>query len=329
MNYTREKLQSLNTEKGKPADFDEVVQTIATKVFASQEISLAEEQFVCGIVEELRDAKGEKNINIHDYTSCKNYLFRNRYILYFNDLNGYKKVFNHQGEIPIDRKRIDVSFLQKQYEDWNSFITNKSNGSELINYVSQETKHQLKKLDKYCERLQIGGHRKDYLKKSIVLHGKYIYLLVKEFYQELGKDEEIIELNGEKILIDGFTYVHTMFRHFSEQVKEHQSDKSYHFDENIGFKTVPNFLLNAIECFKNIAESNKFNNKYLKIVYNGAKYAIWFRPYTKYLKGNIKIDYYRVQTLYPIENKADLDGLIDYNEIKTNCGFSFLIKNAP
>lgn len=328
MNYTREKLQSLRSEKGKPADFEVIVQTLMDKVFANEEISLAEQQFVCGIVENIRNIKGENNLNIHDYSSCKNYLFRNRYLLYFNDLNAYKKVFNYNGEVLIDRKRIDVGFLQKQYEVWNLFIRGKLNGSDLINYVSQETKYQLIKLDEYCDRLQIGRNRKDYLKKSLVLHGKYIYLLVKEFYQELGKDEEIIDLNGEKILIDGFTYVHTMFRHFSQHIKEHQTNKSYHFDENIGFKTVPTFLLKAIECYKHLSESKRFNNRNLNIIYNGKKYAIWFKPYTKYLKGSKKVDYQRVQTFYPIEKKDDLDELKDYDEIKTNCGFIYLIKSA-
>jgi hypothetical protein len=328
MNYTREKLQSLNAQKGKPADFDEIVQTLADRVFANKEISLAEQQFVCGIVEGLRNAKGEKDLNIHDYSSCKNYVFRNRYLLYFTDLNGTKKVINFNGEIPIERKRVDVAFLQKEYDDWSLFISEKLNGSELINYVSQETKYQLKELDKYCERLQIGSNRKEYLKKSLVLHGKYIYLLVKEFYQELGKEEETTELNGEKILIDGFTYVHTMFRHFSEQIKEHQADKSYHFDENVRFKSIPDFLLEAIECYKKIPESNTFNKRSLNFMFNGKIYAIWFRPFTKYLKGNKRIDYYRVQTFYPIENKADLDKLKDYKQINTNCGFNYLIKNV-
>ncbi|AZJ36777.1 hypothetical protein [Tenacibaculum singaporense] len=327
MNYTREKLNSINAQSGKPVDFDKIVQTLANKVFANEEISLAEEQFVCPIIENLRNYQGEKELNIQDYNSCKNYLFRNKYLLYFSDLNGHKKVYDFDGEIPVEKKRVDVSFLQKEYDDWNSFISNKLNGSELINYVSQETKNQIKKLDKYCEKLSIGTNRKKYLKKSLTLHGKYIYLLVKEFYQELGKDEEIIELNGEKILIDGFTYVHTMFRHYSEQIKEHQTEKSYHFDKNIGFKSIPDFLLKAIKCYQKTPESNTFNNKCLNIIFNDRIYAIWFRPYTKYLKGNKRINYYRVQTFYPVENKNDLDKLNSYKQINTDCGFSYLIEN--
>jgi hypothetical protein len=57
---------------------------LADKFFANKEISLAEEQFACGIVQNLRNAKEEITIDIHDYCSCKNYLFqdRNFYIHY-------------------------------------------------------------------------------------------------------------------------------------------------------------------------------------------------------------------------------------------------------
>ena len=328
MTYTREKLHSLNSQKEKPENYEEVVQELANKVFAKEKISLAEEHFVCGIIENLRNKDGVKDLDIYEINSCENYLFRDRYLIYFNDLDGYKPAFNFTGEIPFNEKKKDIAFLQKQYEDWKNLIANKLNGTELINYVSQETNSQLRELEKYCSKLQIGSNRKEYLKKSIILHGKYIFLLVKEFYQELGKNEEIIELHGKQILIDSFTYVHTMFRHFAEQIKLHQKNKSYHFDENIGFKTIPNFLSDAIKCYKQSQESHSFNNNNLYIIFNKKKYAIWFRPFTKHLKGNRKVEYLRVQTFYPITNIEDLKKLSHHEEISTSCGFRFLIKNA-
>ncbi|MCH4824611.1 hypothetical protein ML462_15665 [Gramella lutea] len=328
MTYTREKLQSLNSQKERPENYEEVVQELANKVFDEEKISLAEEHFVCGIIENLRNKDGVKDLDIFELDSCENYLFRDRYLIYFNDLNGYKPVFNFNGEIPLNEKNRDVAFLQKQYEDWKTLIAKKLNGTELINYVSQETNSQLKEIEKYCSKLLIGSNRKEYLKKSIILHGKYIFLLVKEFYQELGKNEEVIELNGKQILIDSFTYVHTMFRHFAQQIKHHQENKSYHFDENIGFKTIPNFLSDAIKCFKQSEESDSYKSDRLYIIFNEKKYAIWFRPFKKHLKGNRKVEYLRVQTFYPITNSADLEKLSHHKEISTSCGFRFLKKNA-
>jgi len=240
-------------------------------------------------------------------------------------LNGHKKAFNFHREITDKEKQKDVAYLQQEYEDWNQLIQGKTNGSELINYISQETKNQLKELDKYCEKAKITDNMKDYLTKSIVLLGKYIYLQVKEFNQEHQSNEIIVDMNNEKILIDSFTFVHTMFRHFSQHIKQHQHGKSYHFDENIEFSTIPYFIQSVLECFKTISNSKQFKKHKLIILFNGKPYAIWLRPYTKYLKGNNVIKYLRVQTLYPIEERNDLSNLKTLAELKTNCGFSFLI----
>jgi len=325
MNYTRKKLDSLRNTKSKPIDFDDIVQVLVNKVEKDEEISLAEQQFVCGIVEMLKDENNIVAYDIHKKTSCKDYLFKNRYLLYHQDLNGHKKVINYDGEISFEKKKKDVAFLEKEYQEWDSFSKNKLSGSELINYVAQETNYQLKELDKYCDRLNIGSNLKKYLKKSIVLHGKYIFLLVKEFYQELGDKEEIIIVNDQKILIDAFTYVHTMFRHFAESIKEHQSGKSYHFDENIGFKIIPEFLSKILDCYKNIPESKAFNNKNLFIKFNGQIYALWFKLFSKYLKEQGQVKYFRLQTFYPVKNQSDLDGLVNHKEVKTNCGFIYLL----
>src|SRR5690606_35189264 len=145
--------------------------------------------------------------------------------------------------------------------------------------------------------------------------------------QELGKDNEVVEINGQQVLIDGFTYIHTLFRHFSEKIKGHQAGKSYHFDENIGFKEIPNFLQKAFNCFKNQPESIKFNYVNLFVNFNGEIYAIWLRRITKYVKGKEKKNYYRVQTFYPVENEIELQKVKKHLKIETNCGFSYLIEN--
>lgn len=118
-----------------------------------------------------------------------------------------------------------------------------------------------------------------------------------------------------------------MFRHFAQEIKQHQNNKSYHFDENIGFKTIPNFLSNAFKCYKQTEAKEAFNRNNLYIIFNEKKCAVWFRPFTKHLKGNKKVDYLRVQTFYPLTNNTDLENLKGYKEIPTSCGFKFLIKS--
>jgi hypothetical protein len=328
MRYSRNKLESLRLIEGKPPEFDAIVQYLVTKVLSHEEISLAEQQFVCGIVDMLRNDKNELAYDLKDYPSCSDYLFRSKYLLYFNNINGHKPVMNYNGEVSANQKIKDVSFLQKTYEDWYPIIESKLNGTSIINYVAQETKHQLRELDKYCNSLSIGCNQKKYLTKSIVLHGKYIFLLVKEFYQEQGTDKIEIDIEGKTVLIDAFTYVHTMFRHYAALIKEHQQGKSYHYDENIGFKTIPDFLVTIIKCYKLNAGHLNFNNRNIFLKLNGKFYAIWLRPFKISLPDNIHKEYLRVQTFYPIELKSDLDKFVNAIEIETDCGFTFVVKNA-
>ncbi len=325
MNYPRALLDSLYDGKEQHKDYKSIVQSLVDKIYANEELSLAEERFACGIFESLRDINGDKVNDIKKYTSCSNYLFRGKYLLYVNDLNGHKAVIDFNGEIPLAKKKEDVAFLQNEYENWKIFLEDKLNGFKLINYVAQETRQQLKQLEKFCQNMQIGSRYKDYLHKTIVLHGKYIYLLVKEFYQELGKSEEIIEISGREILVDAFTYVHTMFRHYASHIKQHQIGKSYHFDTNIGFKEVPNFLIDVLTCFKNEISLEHFNSRNIFFQFNEKPYALWFRPFRIDLPGGKRKNYLRVQTFYPIEDLEELKKLDSAIILDTNCNFKFFI----
>lgn len=323
MNYSRIELEIL-LKKSKSEEFDKVVQNLSEKIFKNNKLSLAEEHFICRIIEDLKNSEGNKAVDIFRCISCKNFLFRNRYLLYLTNLNGLYKVKDIDGQISNSRKIKDIIFLQEQYEEWNSYIRNKNNGHDLINHISSEVKKHINKINRYY-KTNINYLDRDYQKKSIVLHSKFIYLIVKEYYQELGENEQIIEMNGNLILIDSYSYVHTMFRHYSKIIKEYQVNKSYHFDQNIGYKTIPDFIFKVFEEFKKIKESNNFDFTNLNIIFNKKPYAIWLKNFTKYSKGNHKVKYKRVQTFYPIESKNELEKIINLKKIKTNFGLEYFV----
>tara|TARA_Y100000815_G_scaffold176454_1_gene160692 strand:+ start:5502 stop:6476 length:975 start_codon:yes stop_codon:yes gene_type:complete len=318
---TKKELNQLYRDPTKSENYDAIVQDLYTRGYNNEPLSLAEECFIGGIIEQLRDKDNNRAHKIEDFEGCKNYHFRSRYLRYVNDLNGHKQVMDYYGPIPEDLKVKDITFLQKTYEEWKTHLEGKINGFRLINYVAQELKHQLKEVDRFALRLQIGSRYKEYLRKTLFLHAKYIFLLVKEFYEELGQDEEYIEIQGNVILVDGFTYVHTMFRHYASHIKQHQMNKSYHFDQNIGFKEIPNFLLKALQYFK--AFELPFNGKSIYFNFNGKPYAIWFRLIKKSLPGGIQKEYLRVQTFYPIENPTEKSKLSKMLLTPRNKDFSF------
>lgn len=105
-NHTTRTIGAMKTLGG----YDRIVQELCNKVFNDEEITLAEEYFVGGIIEQLRIEKGDRAFKIEDYGRCENYRFRSRYLRYVNDLNGHKDVMDYDGPIPTEQKRKDCRY---------------------------------------------------------------------------------------------------------------------------------------------------------------------------------------------------------------------------
>lgn len=324
MKYSREKLNSFLDKPFNKAEYDAIAQDLVNSVLRGEKVSLAEESFACSIISLLRTPDtNELAYDITKIDSCKNYRFKNKYLHYFADLNGNKIVIDAHGEIPIERKRIDVEFLEKEYNAWKQFLKTKLNENNLIGFVARETEYQVKELYKFGVKRMLGSRFLSYLEKSLTLHGKYIYLTVQESFQEQGKEELTFDFDGNKILIDSYSYVHTLFRHYSQSIKEHQLDKSYHFDQNINFKDIIGFLLELLTCYSKSNSSTFFNKQNLYFKFKGVYYALWFKKVNKTLKGGAQTEYLRVQTLYPVQLKEELEKIGKLKSEVTNCGFEF------
>ena len=164
----------------------------------------------------------------------------------------------------------------------------------------------------------MGSRYFEYLKKSITLHGKHIFLTVKEFYQELNADEQIVQIKHINILIDPYSYVHILFRHYSKNIKKHQSDKSYHFDHNIDFKNIPLILNDILNCYKNEIDHSHFNEQNIYVKINDTIYAIWFKKIIKNIKGGTKLEFLRAQTFYPVEAQYEMEKIKNMSIQKTS-----------
>lgn len=57
----------------KPKAYDDIVQELYTKAYTNESLSLAEERFIGGIIEQLRDKDGDRTHRIEDFEGCKNY----------------------------------------------------------------------------------------------------------------------------------------------------------------------------------------------------------------------------------------------------------------
>ena len=303
----------------------QATQDLINKLTQGQDLSLAEEEYVRFTLDIISANNSELEIQPLDFKGCENYWFKQRYLLHFRDLNCLGRVYDAKGEIDLDQKIKDKGLLEQEYQKWKQKIYSKSNGEKLFEYLSLETLHHINKLDKYCDTASIGHLRKEYLTKSLVLHGKYIYLLVKEYFQELGSDEEKIDVFTNTVLIDSYCYVHILFRHFAALIKEHQISKSYHYDENIDYRSIPDFLKGIVLQFSEVVPPTKFDKRSINFVFNKKTYTIWFRPFTVHRPGKIVESSLRLQSFYPVELAGDVIRTAALSKVFVSEKLTFLI----
>lgn len=299
----------------------EVTQSLIDSLTSGENLSLAEEDYVCFALSTMHNGDAEQNIPIDQFEGCKNYLFRSKYICYFNDLDGYKRILNSKGEINQEQKEKDRKYFEDEYQIWLEKTYINQTGNQSLDYLTKETRHHIKDIRKFCSSNYIGHFRREYLIKSIVLHSKFIYLLVTEYFEEKENNRVEIELKGSKIQIDSYCYIHILFRHFASQLKLHQADKSYHFDRSIHFRHLPDFIVSILECYNEMAANDQFNNQSIGFIYNETMYEVWFKS----INNGTSL---RLQTLYPVENPKDRQRLNNLTKIEYNEQLTFLMKNA-
>ncbi|SEO94089.1 hypothetical protein SAMN05444671_3950 [Flavobacterium sp. CF108] len=83
MNYKRKKLQSFSANLPDKLEYGSTAQDLINKAYRGEIITLAEEQFVCSVIRQLRDTDGKIYTQIKDVDFCKNYRFRSTYMLFF------------------------------------------------------------------------------------------------------------------------------------------------------------------------------------------------------------------------------------------------------
>jgi hypothetical protein len=293
---------------------------------SSDELSMAEARYICNCLPVLRSSEtDEANLDPYDFPKCKEAFFSVRYLIYHNDINGYRRNTDWNGKIPLDIQQRDIEFLEQQYQEWVLIIERENHSDAILKNLASETRHQLKKIEAYSNQVGYGQHRREYLRKSITLHGKYIYLLTKEYYEELGALEQIISINGKKIVIDSFAYIHSFFGHFAAHIKVYQQDKSYFSDEKIDFKNFPQIIFEIITTYFDSFGDTSFNGRSIYFRLRGTISAIWFRPMKRSLRGGMVENFLRLQTFYPVTSARDLGVVRSLSERLINSELSFFI----
>lgn len=303
-------------------DYVKVQEELVRKIVNHQEVSLAEEFFACDNLRVSFDSDGNP-YPVTDVDGCTNSNFVYIYLTHYKDINCYNKVARLGVLISNEECTANRLFLQNESTSWLNVIESESHDRTII-YLRQEVKHQIKNIKKYCATAQLGHFYKEYLIKNTILHSKFIYLRVKEFFQELGSDSIVFELFGHTILIDSYFYIHILFRHYAASIKEHQQEKSYHI-ENFDYSCMPIIMKNIILMYGAYASPQHFNKREIAFTLKNTLYSLWFKASSIKVNG-VDTPCLRLQTFYPVDSIKEKTRLTNYADVHADDGITFLIE---
>jgi len=305
----------------------EIVETLLSKLNNKEKLTLAESKFIClGLRRIYKEAEQIPAFSADNFNQCSDFLFWSKYLIYWDSHDGIGVIKDGPNSIVSDdQKKEDVEFLNGHYLQWKDVVYSRKFDNAILQTIANETVRLIKEITDYLKNIGKGENWRRRAEKSLILHSKYLYYQVSEYYEEDNAEEETITLCGSLIVIDYFVYVHTLFGHFAEQVKFGRPGKSYHRNTNVDFRNIPQEILSILSLYIGNIDCNKFNKQYLFFNKDGIDCAIWFRPLNRFLKGGIMQSYLRAQTFYPIELKKDIDKVKNMDILKINNSLSFYI----
>ena len=271
-----------------------------------------EKEFLCTC---LKLTDYEDDGNPEDFDACSSFVFKQLYLTYFSSALGSAEFYKaHKGTIyivPEKEKIKDFKYLQRECDRWIKEIEKTNHSDQILQQLASETRTELKNHKKNSGKLFFRRQKERYAmqKDKYILHSKFIYLLVKQVFENHESEDFEFEFLGHNIEIDSYSMIHIINRHYAEIIKENPQ-KTYHIEDfepdkiHIRLKDI----LKRIE-HSGIIQPNEIEK--LAFEYKNKIYRIWIKKRQKHVKGKSEVEFHRLETFYPIEDDGELTDLSD------------------
>ncbi len=269
----------------------------------------------------LRDSS--TNVKCFDLSiidEASEYYFNLLILIYAENLNFDKPTKNQYGRI-IESQVMATNkvYFDNRYNQWIKQLETKK--GKYFNVIHTELNRKLKELDSTYKEVSKTDY--DYQIRYLYALSFYIYYKVKLFFD--GQKDKFVLLNvlGESIVINIYSFVHTLFRHYIPSLDIGNTERS--INDQIPFLDIDNFPFSIKEFLTTYFDSNKSplnsSREYLLFSFRGDKYVIWLK-YSKLEDLNNDFGF-EFRTLYKCKEKRDLDKFIGLSEHKINADLSF------
>ncbi len=186
--------------------------------------------------------------------------------------------------------------------DWKQTIKKTNHSDRLLQYVSKETRDEIKALKKSFSILLIEYSTYEHIKREqrVYMFSKFLYLLCKSITLNYPFPGYKFAFQGIDIYFDDFSFAHILFRHYGQIMKQYETGKSYFDDFFFDYRKLPEKIeeiLSVIEHSQFFTERN-FESIIFKL--NGKIYSLYIQKEIRQEKGKGNIEYLRINTIFPM-----------------------------
>ncbi|MFV0398400.1 MAG: hypothetical protein ACK5JU_10380 [Bacteroidales bacterium] len=270
----------------------------------------------------LRNEEGAKYFDLSEIDEASEYYFNKLILIYSENLNFDKPTKNSFGqEIDTQTMAKDKDFFDNYYSQWTNRIKTKE--GKYLSIIHAELSKKQKDLRLIYNEGKIDEAAYNYQVKYLNTVAFWIYYKVKLFFDGLTYKFVSINKSRESIIVNIYSFVHILFRHYIPSMDIGSIDRS--INDPITFldiENLPSSIKNLLTAYFQFDTSPLTSSReYLLFSYNRDKYIIWLK-YHKLEELNNRLGF-EFRTLYKCIEKRDLDKFNGLSEHKVNVDLSF------
>lgn len=321
MFYDYKQIQTLNPDDAKIA-LERYLHKFINHRSEIKKLKTHEKDFLFYNMSMLRNEKNEYAVDLTLITEASEYYFNRLILTYFENLDFNKPTKNHFGQ-NIDSLSMekDKNYFNAYYDQWRIQLDTRK--GKYLNIVHTELNKRIKELCSEFSGKKINETQYNYQFKYTYIIAFFIYYKVKLFFDGLNDKFVCLNVAGDKIIINIYSFVHTLYRHYFPSMNSGTVNRS--INDPLPFLDIKNFPYSVKDFLNMYFNCNKAkllpSDEYLLFSFKRTKYIIWIK-YGKLddLGGNNGFEF---RTLYKCSEKRDLDKFCGLTEHKKNLDISF------
>lgn len=261
----------------------------------------------------LKDEEGEKSFDLSTIEEASDYYFNKLILIYSDNLNFNRPTKDPFGvDIDVHTMEKHKAFFYNYYAKWIRLLDEKK--GKYLNVLQTELYRKQNRLFLLYENGEVIENDYSYQRRYLNVLAFYIYYKVKLFFDGITEKHVQLNVSGELVVINIYSYIHTLFRHYFPSLDIRVADRS--LNDPIPFLDIEFFPFSMWEFLKLFFEYDPTpltpEREFLLFSYMGCKYIIWLQ-YKKVEELNYNFGF-EFRTLYKCQEQRDLDKFIGLTE---------------